>query len=1057
MEDNRVSTGAKCLFSLGMLVRLAGDPQRFGAFQDIVVRAGRSFARVQFVTGITQVPLDQLEPMPTASEEPIEFLRSARFSEPARLRQVLAHIRLTGRLADVIYSMEATNTDFHAHQFKPVLKMLASPTGSLLIADEVGLGKTIEAGLIWTELRARFDYRRLLVICPKVLCSKWEAELSSKFGLDARVYSPAELLALLRDRDRWTRGFVAICSLQGVKPPRGWDDDADPQHGRASAELGRLLLDRAEDEPIFDMLVVDEAHHLRNPDTQNNLLGRLLRPTAQHHVFLSATPIHLKNTDLFSLLSLIDPETYREESTLRNILDANRPLVAAREAALRGRPSSEIQSLVQEAAQHPLLAGTQKVGTLLNSVSLMLDPIPRADRARLAGELEQVNLLANTVCRTRRRDVQELRVVRLVSAYRAEMAPVERAAYDAITATVQQHAWQRDISAGFLLATPQRLLASCLSAAVDHWRRRIVDTESDDEDLFPDGESVSPPDTEIRPLVDSLARVCSSLPSPRELEQHDSKFDKFLEVLREFLASSPGEKAVVFSTFRPTLRYLGRRLAAAGIGCETIHGGTKDRDSVLSRFESDHNARVLLSSEVGSEGIDLQFSRTVINYDLPWNPMRVEQRIGRVDRLGQVADSVTVINLLHRGTIDDEIYRRLYERLGICERALGAFEAVLGEEISKLTPDLLTGTLTPEQVAQRIDQTSQAIEIKLKLEEELEGEAAALIAHGDRITMAIRAAHEMHRWIGSQDLARYVGDALTSLYPGSAVRDLDRDDTYEIRLTQDARLAYVDWLLGRRLPTAGRFERETAAVICRLGRPPAGHGRSRSVETVTQTHPLVRFLADRIAETDAPKLRPAVAARIAREKLKGPFSLPPGRYAVVAMLWRFGGQIEQERIVYAGLNLPDGASLEDDDAERLLLTAAEAGTLWSEANVTIDCTALADRCEALLLERLTERFEEERSMRKAEQDDRAAIQMRTLEQRLADERRRQLDRIDQQRHRITEGTARGRNPGSVLAMAEGKLRKLDERAAIRRAEIERARVQTSQTEQLAVAVIEVTR
>ena len=176
-------------------------------------------------------------------------------------RQVLAHIRLTGRLADVIYSMETTNTEFHAHQFKPVIKMLASPTGSLLIADEVGLGKTIEAGLIWTELRARFDYRRLLVICPKVLCTKWEAELTGKFGLHAHVYSAAELLTVLRDRDRWARGFVAVCSLQGLKPPRGWDDEADAQYGRPVAELSRLLRDRAEDEPLFDMLVIDEARH----------------------------------------------------------------------------------------------------------------------------------------------------------------------------------------------------------------------------------------------------------------------------------------------------------------------------------------------------------------------------------------------------------------------------------------------------------------------------------------------------------------------------------------------------------------------------------------------------------------------------------------------------------------------------------------------------------------------------------------------------------------------------------------------------------------------------
>lgn len=763
-----------------------------------------------------------------------------------------------------------------------------------------------------------------------------------------------------------------------------------------------------------------------------------------------------RNTDLFSLLSLIDPETYRDDSVLRNVLEANRPLVEAREAVLRGQSSTDIRSLISVAALHPLLTGTQKVCMLLQNLARLPDPLPRADRARLASELEQVNLLANTVTRTRRRDVQELRVVRNVRAFRADMVPVERDAYDAITATVQRYAWRKDIPAGFLLATPQRLLASCLSAAVDHWRRQRVDAEAEDED-FVEGDATAVPDAELKPLVDSLATTCASLPSPDELEQHDSKFQTFFEVLEDFLASSPGEKVVVFSTFRPTLRYLARRLGAAGIVCETIHGGIPDRDAALSRFETDDRYRVLLSSEVGSEGIDLQFCRTVINYDLPWNPMRVEQRIGRVDRLGQAADAVTIINLLHRGTIDDEIYRRLYERLGICERALGGFEAVLGEEISKLTPDLLTGALTADQVAQRIDQTSQAIENRLKIEKQLEEEAAALIAHGDHITMSIRAAHEMHRWIGVRDLARYLGDALASLFPGSAIRDLGCDDTWELRLTQDARVAYVDWLQTRRLPTGGRLERETGPVTCRLGRPLGRKGRGRAIETLTQTHSFVRFLANQVAETDAPKLRPAVAARISASDLKGATPLPPGRYAVLTMLWRFGGQVDQERIAYAGLCLPHGTSLEDDDAERLLLAAAEAGTLWPEADAELDCQAVADRCESLLLDRLTERFWDERTMREAEQEDRSTIQLRTLEQRLADERRRQMEIIDRQQHRINLGTAKGRNPSSIIAMAEGKLRKLEERAALRRTEIERARTQTSQDEQLALAVIEVVR
>lgn len=1057
MSNQSTDHGAGRTLEPGMLVRLKGDPQRFGSFQGIAVRAGRQFARVQAPAGIVYWPLPEVEPVPAVREEPVGFLRGARFSEPARLRQVLAHIRLTGRLADLIYSMEATNTAFHAHQFKPVLKMLASPTGNLLIADEVGLGKTIEAGLVWTELRARFDYRRLLVVCPKALCKKWEGELSSKFGLDARILTPGDLLDVLGNPERVARGFVAICSLQGLKPPRGWDDATDPRYRRPAAKLARLLADRAEEDPLFDMLVVDEAHHIRNPETRNNFLGRLLQPTAQHQVFLSATPIHLRNTDLFSLLSLIDPETFRHESALLDIIQANRPIVEAREAALAGAAAAEIRIHIEAAARHPLLAGTQKIGALLASLERLADPLPRSDRAHLADELEQVNLLANSVTRTRRRDVQDLRVVRDVRVFRAEMGPLERAAYETITGVVQAYAVNRDVPGGFLLATPQRLLASCLPAAVAHWLCRGLDAEVEDrEPVEIDTDASTGEASEgATPLVELLSEACTQLPSPGELEEHDSKFNQFFSALGEFFISHPAEKVIVFSSFRHTLRYLDRRLRSKGVSCAVIHGEVADRDAVLQRFEADESVRVLLSSEVGSEGIDLQFSRTVFNYDLPWNPMVVEQRIGRVDRLGQASDSVTIVNLLHRDTIDDAIYSRLYERLRLCEQALGGFEAVLGDEIARLTPDLLAGRLTSEQLARRIDQTSQAVENRLKIERQLEEEAAALIAHGDRITASIRANHEMGRWIGARDLARYLRESLESLFPGSDVRDLGRDDEYEIRLSQAAREAYAAWLHARRLP-GGRLESDLRPVICRLGRPSQGRrGGARGLEPLTQTHPFVRFVSALVEETDAPKLRPAVAARVRGDAIKGGAPLQPGRYMVLTALWRFGGQVEQERIAYAGLSLAEGSLIESDDAERLMLAVAESGSLWPEAKVELDCEALADSCEAVLLERLSERFLEERTTRRAEGDDRAAIQLRTLERRLDEDRRRYRELIDRNRRSITEGTKDARRAGSQIAMAEGKLRKLEEKANLRRAAIERARTQTAQDEQLAVAVVEV--
>ena len=146
------------------------------------------------------MPLNQLERVDEAPDALTDF-RDGKFSAPVDLRRALTHLRMTGRLADMIYSIGATNTEFHAYQFKPVLKLLNAPSQGLLIADEVGLGKTIEAGLIWTELVARFapECRRLLVVCPKPLVQKWREELRSKFNVNASECTAADVLDRLKD------------------------------------------------------------------------------------------------------------------------------------------------------------------------------------------------------------------------------------------------------------------------------------------------------------------------------------------------------------------------------------------------------------------------------------------------------------------------------------------------------------------------------------------------------------------------------------------------------------------------------------------------------------------------------------------------------------------------------------------------------------------------------------------------------------------------------------------------------------------------------------------
>ncbi len=306
--------------SIGMFVRLKRDPARSGILREGERRtAGMRMVPVLLGDGReTWFPVDALEPVPSAPESLLDRFSGGRFVEPDWLRRTLTRLRVTGRLSEVVYSMEATETDSYAYQFKPVVKLMNSPTDALLIADEVGLGKTIEAGLVWTELRARLDCDRLLVLCPKTLCQKWQDELAKRFGVDAQITNADGLLSALTRGT--SRGFALICSMQGLRPPRGWDGDEDEadgagQGGSARLKLARFLDEASDGEPLIDLLVVDEAHHMRNPETMLNRFGRLANSVAGHRLFLSATPIHLRNRDLHSLLTMVDPDTFEFERT----------------------------------------------------------------------------------------------------------------------------------------------------------------------------------------------------------------------------------------------------------------------------------------------------------------------------------------------------------------------------------------------------------------------------------------------------------------------------------------------------------------------------------------------------------------------------------------------------------------------------------------------------------------------------------------------------------------------------------------------------------------------
>jgi superfamily II DNA or RNA helicase len=1034
-------------FQSGERVRIKTDPGRVGVLTPRTsVRGGLTYVQVLFPEGARYIPEDQIEPVAEGSDDPVELLARGRLCGVSDLRRTLTHARLTGRIADVIYSMDMTGADFYAYQFKPLMKLLNSATTGMLIADEVGLGKTIEAGLIWTELRARADFQRLLVVCPSVLKEKWRRELRQRFGLNADIVDAGGLLdriqRVIEEPD--PQPFALIASLQGIRPPKGWQDEEPARNAPPRLRLAQVLDESREARTLFDLTVVDEGHYMRNPETASAAAGKLLRGVSEYFILLSATPVHLKSHDLFQLLNLADEDTFTRPDDFDALLAANRPLVRARDMLIAGRGTAEgLRDELLAASANPLLAGSQQIAALLEAVPESGDLREPRFITELAYRLECVNLLGHVVTRTRKREVKEWKVIREAIPEEVPLSEVERGFYERVTEVVRDYCERSFAHAGFLLVMPQRQMSSSMPAALRAWKQRWKPgTNQMYEDLGQDDRR-EPDEAEPGPLVQELIERAATLGDERLLRDNDSKYSRLRDRLKEFFGAYPRERAVVFSYFRPTLEYLRERLREDGIPTITLHGGTEDKDDALSLFQESPGGTVLLSSEVGSEGVDLQFCWVVINYDLPWNPMRVEQRIGRLDRLGQNSPRVVIWNLFYADTIDSRIYHRLYQRLRIFEETLGGLEPILGEKLRELTIDLLSARLTPDQESARIEQTRIAVENVKQQEERLEQEAAHLVAYGDYIVNQVNAAREMSRRIDGKDLQRYVLEFYQQRYPGCEFRQVDEGPEFEVTLSSDAGYDLERFIRSRRASATTRLATPGASrVRCRFENSVIGKG-GRSVEIINQFHPLVRFISSALGSRQE-QIRPAVAITLARTLWPG--EVPPGRYVFSVQRWSMRGLQDLEYLHFAAASLdPPHLSVSTEDAERLVMLASSSGLTWLTASSRVDLAGALRVVENCCLAGSEAAYRKRVREQQAVNDDRIQLQERTLERHLRIQRE-QFEAI-RDRHR-----ARGRI--GLVAATEGRIRALEERVARRRREIQLRRGFTHDNHEVCVGVIE---
>jgi superfamily II DNA or RNA helicase len=998
----------------GQEVRIRSNPGQRGFTTGKVLNAGtRILVQVQFGPNEKVYKPQNLLELCGDDDSIESLLRKKRFGGPDDLRRIFIFEKVKGQLTNVFYSMEVSQTDFYAHQFKPVLKFLNSPVGRLLIADEVGLGKTIEAMYIWKELQTRTDARRLLIVCPAMLRQKWQDDLRQRFNIFAEIVDAKDLLRRVRTylESQQSQSFACIASLEGLRPGRNWEDRtvSSPR-----GELARLLdTNPAKDDfRIFDLAVFDEAHYLRNASTASNLIGRLIRDASLHLVLLTATPVQVHNKNLYQLLKLISPDDFFNELIFDNMLEANNSIIRALRFLWSNPPKiKQAKAEIEKAITSQYLADNRLLHTVHNAL-LEANELNEEQRVDLGYKLEKVSLLGQYITRNRKRDVLPNRVQRDPQTLTVKFSPLEKEIYDHVTQQIkQQTRGKRGVSV-FRLITRQRQMASCMVAALESWKIGGIMDNLINESLWEDFGIFS----ELK--EDSIIGTSQNLLSPLlskvnigKLEQQDGKYRELQKFLRKELQKDSNEKFVIFAYFRGTLQYLQRRLEADGISTCLIMGDMGEAKwDIVKEFRSKKSPSVLLSSEVGSEGIDLQHCRFLVNYDLPWNPMKVEQRIGRLDRLGQKAKRISIINFSLVDTLEELILERLYERIQIFQESIGDLENILGEMTEKLLIELFNANLTPEEKEQRATETIMAILKERTLQNELETEAINMLAFSDHILRSITVSREQGRWLQPEEVYTFVEDCFSRYYPGTVIaKKPGQEKFYEINLSEDAKIDLQFFLNQHRCMTPTRLHKSRSPVTCFFDPKIAG-AMGQCNELLDATHPLTLWIRHRY-ETSAQKLHPVSVIRIDQRTV----GLPPGLYVYVAHRWTFTGLKTKSQIAYKVIRCSDSDLLSDQISESALTVVMHQGKPKSNAQNFIDDIDRILELHQLCKESLEEVFGKALEEFDIENENRCDVQERSARS-FAERKQSELrDRI--QRFKVAGKT-------QIIPATEGQLRRV---------------------------------
>lgn len=585
---------------------------------------------------VVRVPRSALRPLDADLQPEIEAGRIAYVAAAAKVAEVLEGSTSASEGHVLLAPMES-NVIPLPHQINALSRAISGDRVRYLMTDEVGLGKTIEAGLVMRELKLRGLVRRILVVSPKGIATQWVAEMQTHFNEQFQLVLGDDIGTLQRlapgadhRNSAWSMFDQVIVSLDSVKPMdkrRGWTAERVAEYNRSRFED---LITAG-----WDLVVVDEAHRLGGSTDQvaRYKLGKGLAEAAPYVLLLSATP-HQGKTDAFHrLMNLLDDDAFPD-----------------------------------------------------------IDSVSR-DR------------VAPYVIRTEKRKAIDADGKPLFKARRTQMAPVawesrhhlQQLLYEAVTDYVRegynQALREKKRHIGFLMILMQRLVVSSTRAIRTTLERRLAALKEGEQqaslrlaELENGAEGLESPDDEIaelydmdgQELLDELLKshvaalqsegshVETLLDAAVRCEQAgpDAKAEALIEWIYELQAeeNEPDLKVLIFTEFVPTQQMLKEFLEARGISVVTLNGSMdmEERKQSQDAFRRSH--RVLVSTDAGGEGLNLQFAHVIINYDIPWNPMRLEQRIGRVDRIGQ-PKTVRAINFVFEDSVEFRVREVLEQKL----------------------------------------------------------------------------------------------------------------------------------------------------------------------------------------------------------------------------------------------------------------------------------------------------------------------------------------------------------------------------------------------------------